>query len=541
MGTVKAQASVEYLIAYAITFLLFGVVVYMITGAIAPNYSVILPERCSFDIGLNCKLVVIASNSTNTAIAVLATNARPYALKNPMISLTANTSNAVACSATTVNPGQLMFCVTTLPTLNRVDAPVTGGVVISAQYCGLSRPNCAAPDTESFLGNYTTTARKMLQPGVKLSSATGSYVSGSTAPIQLSITLNVFGYSINASSASLVSSSPTIKIVSSSPPTVTRNGTTGFGTITISYGGLKTNVSVAFIPQYARAIITNFGSGTLTDFDTYTQTSNTISGVSNPFSIAVTRNNENAYIAQSTLNKVTVLSLLNYTVLRTINVGKAPIDVAIDPQNNYAYVANLGSKNISIINTQGNMPLGSINLGLYPAFLNVSRDGSRVFATNQISTTIVMINTATNSTTNLVVNSVPDGIASSPDSGTLYATLPLQLREEAYNIQTGTATYFGTGYLPFAIVANPSTNAIYVSYSSWVGQGVLVFDATTYALKKTVNVGFTPLFMAVSPGGASLYMLNAGSNSFSIMNATTYTVTGPFSTGTTPTWIAFQT
>ena len=76
----------------------------------------------------------------------------------------------------------------------------------------------------------------------------------------------------------------------------------------------------------------------------------TITGLSEPFGVAVTPNGAYAYVANDDSGTVSVISTATNKVTATITVGSSPYDVAVTPNGTYAYVVNFDSATVSVIN-----------------------------------------------------------------------------------------------------------------------------------------------------------------------------------------------
>jgi len=78
------------------------------------------------------------------------------------------------------------------------------------------------------------------------------------------------------------------------------------------------------------------------------------------------------------------------------------------------------------------------------------------------------------------------------------------------------------GAAPFAYIANSGNN------------NVSVIDTATNKVTATVNVGFQPIGIAVTPDGTKVYVVNSGSNSVFIIDAATNKVTARVNVGESP-------
>ena len=131
----------------------------------------------------------------------------------------------------------------------------------------------------------------------------------------------------------------------------------------------------------------------------------------------------------------------------------------------FAYITNLDNT-VSVIDTSKDKVIDNISVGKEPFGVAITPDNKKVYITNLGDQTLSAIDTATNKVISTIV--------------------PLEV--------------VGHGIVGRGIVASPDGTKIYVA-----GSGVSVVDTTTNNLNAIINVGFTPLGMAISPDGKKLY------------------------------------
>lgn len=88
---------------------------------------------------------------------------------------------------------------------------------------------------------------------------------------------------------------------------------------------------------------------------------------------------------------------------------------------------------------------------------------------------------------------------------------------------------------------SPDGSEIWTSQMGPNGK-VLVFDASTYAIKNTIVVGDEPAEVTFSADGSKAYVANGGDNTVSIINPNTKTVITTVSVGTNPVaaWVGYD-
>ncbi len=90
-------------------------------------------------------------------------------------------------------------------------------------------------------------------------------------------------------------------------------------------------------------------------------------------------------------------------------------------------------------------------------------------------------------------------------------------------------TAISVGILPNGIAVNPSTNTVYVSNQN--SNSVSVINGATNTVTSTVSVGTSPRGIAVNPSTNTVYVANQGNGRVSVINGATNTVTSTISAG----------
>jgi len=541
----KAQNSIEYILVYAAVFVIAALIVYLVYSSFS-SASSLLPAKCTFDFGVDCVGIIEASNQTGTMFAMLGTNMQPYAIKSPSLSISVEGSTStVNCSPDYVKPGQPMLCVGKLNTYRPLLSYASGTLVVNASYCGLPNNGCATSVNEKFIGNYTTGTKKLVVPKYSLVVTPSSTVSKADNNVSLDVGLNVFGYTLPIASPSLLSSNPSISIISGIAQNTSNgfisylssNGTSGQTTITVSYAGLTTNVTIIFIPSEPRLFIANLLSNNLTIVNMSNGVESSVSNLNIPTSIAVSGNQILAYVSEMQNNKIAVVNNTNGVILKTAAVGSYPS--ALADANGYVYVANSGSGNVTVIDENGNV-VKSIKTGIYPNFVVASGNSKYVFVLNQLSDNISIINATTNSIAKtLTLPAIPYAIASNYNGSVVYVTLPNLNEVIALNTSSNSVLWRGpAGFIPFGIAFDQNNGYAYITDAG--SSSVSVVNTNSHSLIGSINVGFLPTFATTSFDDNYVYVVNSGSDSVSIINTTTDKVAGAYRTGIFPIWVASQ-
>jgi YVTN family beta-propeller protein len=95
-----------------------------------------------------------------------------------------------------------------------------------------------------------------------------------------------------------------------------------------------------------------------------------------PECVAITPDNQRAFVTNGVDGTVSAISLVNYTVLATIPVGTEPRGCALTPSGGTLYVANHTSANVTAINTATYQIKRTIPLSGHPYNVTISDNGN---------------------------------------------------------------------------------------------------------------------------------------------------------------------
>lgn len=152
---------------------------------------------------------------------------------------------------------------------------------------------------------------------------------------------------------------------------------------------------------------------------------------------------------------------------------------------------------------------GPVHLGpLGSSTVATSDDNSRVYAVNRDAGTLTIVDRITGQSEELSVGSEPTRIARSEDH--LYVSLRgerqiLVLKETESSLVVMDA--IDTGAEPFGLVASPDESAIYAAIS--MENEVLEIDVKTHEITATWSVPNEPRWLAVHPGGTTVFVATA--------------------------------
>jgi len=203
---------------------------------------------------------------------------------------------------------------------------------------------------------------------------------------------------------------------------------------------------------------------------------------------AVSPDQTRIYIADS--STVEVIDVITNALIATIpGVGPNANAVAIAPNGVFGYTANynasLTTGSVSVFSTATNSVVSSVPLPFAAGDVTVSPDSTLVYATGNGSV-IAVINTATNEVKSTFSIPVP---------------------------AVGNDANFG----PF-IVPNGSVGYISQSVASVTPGTVTAISIPSNTTIATISVGTNPQNIAITPDGASAYVVNGQSNNVSVID-----------------------
>jgi gliding motility-associated-like protein len=283
------------------------------------------------------------------------------------------------------------------------------------------------------------------------------------------------------------------------------------------------------------AYIANSGSNTVSVINILNNTVvSTINVDGYPLGVAASADGSSVYVTDYQNGSISVISIATNTVEAIIKVGSNPFGIAVSPDGSKIYVANTFSNTISVINASTNTTLPAITVGLNPTGVAVSADGSKVYVANSGTNTVSVVSTSTNAVSQTItVGSGPNGVILSADGTKLYVTNSNSNTVSVIDVASNQVTFtIQVGTDPLGMSTSSDGKMIYVANSK--SNSVSVINAATNNLITTIPVQNAPFGLSVSPDGSELYVANQHSNSVSVINTSTNIVSATLQTGTGP-------
>ena len=260
---------------------------------------------------------------------------------------------------------------------------------------------------------------------------------------------------------------------------------------------------------------------------------------------------EFAYVSNGGSNTVSVFDVVNVRLDREIQVGQNPTGVTANPRRNEVYVVNSGNGqgngSISVIDTEKNAVVATIPVHRQPYFLDVDADGELAYVANSGSNSVSVIDLKARREVAVAGTGEGPGLARiSPDGKTLVVT-----NRVGNSVSIFATAGHGLPQIRKVIEGCPgATDAVILPDSSKTfvacsgGRQIMAVAlargasengaATPDALEAMLDVGRSPVHLAMKPDGGELFVSNFDSDSISEVVTSTDDVGGAYLMGSHP-------
>lgn len=268
---------------------------------------------------------------------------------------------------------------------------------------------------------------------------------------------------------------------------------------------------------------------------------------------------EYAYVSNGAGNSVAVLDLVNRRQDRVLGVGQQPTGLAANPVLNEVYVVNTqpswGTGSVSVIDAEHNRVVATISVKRLPYFIDVDAAGKRAYVANAGSNNVSVIDLKKRREIEVIGAGEQPGLARiSPDMRSLVVTnrgsgsvsifsvdntvdvRPLKLRA-IFRGCTGATDAVILPDSSKAFIACTGENklmaiSLAAAPDSWAARQDA--GALTDHMLTLLDVGKTPVQLALKPDGGELFVANFDSGSISEVLTQANEVAGTYTIGSHP-------
>ncbi len=268
---------------------------------------------------------------------------------------------------------------------------------------------------------------------------------------------------------------------------------------------------------------------------------------------------EFAYVSNGGSNTVSVLDLVYLRQDHTLQVGTNPTHLAANPVRNEVYVVNTQSGTVSVIDAETNRVAATIPVHRLPTFLSVDPTGHRAYVTNFGSNSVSVLDldrrreiavAGTGEQPSLARIS-PDGrslVVTNRGSGSVsvFGVLPYNGAAKSEAVPRLRAAFPGCPGASDAAIL-PDSSKVFVACSG--GHQVIAIGLAAAAgswaatqnpammtdhMLALLDVGKTPVHLAMKPDGGEIFVSNYDSDSISEISTWTNEVGGTYAIGNKP-------
>ena len=264
---------------------------------------------------------------------------------------------------------------------------------------------------------------------------------------------------------------------------------------------------------------------------------------------------EFAYVTNGGSNTVSVFDLVNVRPDRVLQVGQNPTGVSSNPKRNEVYVVNTGSGqsngSVSVIDTEKNSVVATIPVHRQPYFIDVDANGEYGYVANSASNSVSVIDLKTRREIQTVGAGEGPGMARiSPDGKSLVVSnrignsVSLLGRSNptpgAPNWRVRKVVEGCPGATDIVILPNSSKAFVACSAGHQIMAVALAREsdingpAQLDSEEALLNVGRSPVHLALKPDGGELFVSNYDSDSISEVETSTDDVSGAYLMGSHP-------
>lgn len=276
------------------------------------------------------------------------------------------------------------------------------------------------------------------------------------------------------------------------------------------------------------AYVTNGNSNTVSVLDLVNlRLDRTLRVGENPTGIAVNPKRNEVYAVNTRSGTVTVIDASTNTVVSTIGVHRQPYFISVDAAGGRAYVANSGSNSISVIDLDRRREISAVGTGEQPGFARVSPDMRSVVVSNRVSGSVSIYDAAPYASPNVPLKEVPENPRPGP---------PLKFRSTFSGCPNATDIAILPDSSKAFVACSGGHQVMVIALAAAPGSWPARQDhtATSDHLLTMLDVGATPVHLAMKPDGGEIFTSNFDSDSISEIDTWNNQVLGTYMIGTKP-------
>ena len=289
------------------------------------------------------------------------------------------------------------------------------------------------------------------------------------------------------------------------------------GLIGLTLAGCRTHDFPQYAVNYREYVyVTNGDSGTVTVLDVVNlRLDRELQTGQNPIAVAASPTANEVYVVNSGpatgSGSLSVINAENNSVAATIALHRQPVSIEVDAAGKLAYVANSGSNTISVIDLKNRHELSQVGVGEQPVAARLSPDGKTIIVANNRGNSVSLFDAAS-MTLRAVFSGCPgagDPVVTT-DSSKIF--VPCTIGHQVMAIA-------------LARTSQPASPQTASAQST---------PAQADRLEALIDVGRSPVDLALKPDGGEVFVINSGSDSISEVFTVNNDVQGATMVGDSP-------
>ena len=262
------------------------------------------------------------------------------------------------------------------------------------------------------------------------------------------------------------------------------------------------------------AYVTNGGSNTVSIFDVVNlRLDREVPVGMNPTGVTANPKRNEVYVVNSGMNQtngtngsISVIDTEKNAVAATIPVHRQPYFIEVNPAGDTAYVANSGSNSVSILDLKTRREIAVVGTGEGPGLVRIAPDGKSLVVSNRVGNSASILGQG-NGPNDWRVRKVIEGCPGATD----VVILP-------DSTKAFVACSSGHQVMAIALARAADANS----------------PAQPDALEALLDVGHSPVQLALKPDGGELFVSNFDSDSISEIDTSMNDVRGAYLMGSHP-------
>ncbi len=282
------------------------------------------------------------------------------------------------------------------------------------------------------------------------------------------------------------------------------------------------------------AYVTNGNSNTVSVLDLVNlRPDRTLRVGDNPTGIAANPQRNEIYAVNTKSGTITVIDARSNTIVSTIGVHRQPYFISVDATGARAYVANSGSNSVSVIDLDRRREIAAVGTGEEPGLARVSPDMRSVVVSNRRSGSVSIYSAASYASPSTLQPGSPEAPQPAPQDG---SDPPLKFRAAFPDCPGATDIAILPDSSKAFIACSGGHQVMVISLAAAVGSWPARQDpaATSDHLLTMLDVGTTPVHLALKPDGGEVFVSNFGSDSISEIDTWNNQVLGTYMIGNKP-------